>query len=145
VCSMVANRISLWAIAWFTCMWNVGGLRMLRQSVEQDAILKRGYFDHHDVGTYEMWAQTEGTRAVSIACNRKLCAQTLCQCWMHVPAESQLKRAGEQIIESGWDSHVFVWLACMQNVGAWRMFGTGISTWLWGCCLCRGVYIYGIF
>jgi len=49
---------------------------------------------------------------------------------MHVPAESQLKRAGEQIIESGWDSHVFAWLACMQNVGAWRMFGTGISTWL---------------
>jgi hypothetical protein len=50
---------------------------MLGQSVEQDAILKCGYFDHHDVGTYEMWAQIEGTRAVSLACNRKLCAQTL--------------------------------------------------------------------
>ncbi len=34
------------------------------------------------------------------------------------------RRAHEQIIQSGWDSNVFVglaWLTCMPNVGAWRM------------------------
>ncbi len=34
--------------------------------------------------------------------------------------------AHDSIIESEWDSDVFVgsnWLTCMQNVGAWRMLG----------------------
>jgi hypothetical protein len=35
-----------------------GALRMLDLSVEQDAILKCGYLDRHDVGTCEMWART---------------------------------------------------------------------------------------
>ncbi len=39
--------------------------------VEQDAILKCGYLDGHDVGTCEMWARTEGTGADFVKCNSK--------------------------------------------------------------------------
>jgi hypothetical protein len=33
-------------------------------SVQQDAILKCGHLDRHDVGTCEMWARAQGTGTI---------------------------------------------------------------------------------
>ncbi len=53
------------------CFESVQQVAISKYCVEQDAILKCGYLDGHDVGTCEMWARTEGTGAVFTKCNSK--------------------------------------------------------------------------
>jgi hypothetical protein len=43
-------------------MWEPGGCL---ESVQQDAILRCGQLDSHDIGTCEMWARTESTGTIS--------------------------------------------------------------------------------
>jgi hypothetical protein len=44
--------MSLWEVAWLTCMKNVEALGCML-SVQEDAITKSGHLDDHDIGTYE--------------------------------------------------------------------------------------------
>jgi len=51
-------------ITWSTCMQNVGAQRMLG-SVQQDAILRCDYLEHHEIRTCELWSRAEGTGTIS--------------------------------------------------------------------------------
>jgi hypothetical protein len=66
-------------------MWEHG--RCL-ESVQQDAILRCGHLDKHDIGTCVMWAGSEGAGTISTnatgRCSARLCyfcggAECMCQ------------------------------------------------------------------
>ncbi len=85
---VVANLMSLWGVAWLTCMQNVGAPRMLRE-VQQDAVSKCGHLEcHGPIWTSEMPARAEGTGTILTnatgGCVTRLCyfcgcAECMCQ------------------------------------------------------------------
>ncbi len=123
--------MSLWQIAWLTCMQNVGALRMLgecstRCHLEMWSLVMPWYWD--------MWNVAKARRHWNYFnnCNRRVCNQTLLVlwgCWKHVSAWLRLKRAGVFINKSFkvvWNLMCLwgvAWWTCMQSVGAWRMLG----------------------
>ncbi len=121
---LAASLISLWGVAWWTCIQNVGALRMLRECctrchLEMWSLGLPWYWDMCNVGNgWRHWNYFD-------KCNSRVCDQTLSLlwgCWMYVPA-LQLKRAGvffnkslnaDGIQMSLWQ---IAWFTCM---GMWE-------------------------
>ncbi len=105
------------------------------ETVQKDGILRCGDLDHHVIGIYEMWAQVEGTGTTSTNA-----------IWVHLwpdfitfvgalnaCANTEALEEGrcvhEWIVESRWDSDVFVgnklvdmYAKCGNMEDVWRVF-----------------------
>jgi pentatricopeptide repeat protein len=109
-------------------MWEHGGCL---ESVQQDAILRCGHLDSHDIGACEMWERQKALELFhqmqqeDVQPNCVTFVGVLNACGSIVA----LKRAGVLMCRSfnvdGIQMSLcrVAWLTCMQNVGAWRMLG----------------------
>ncbi len=104
-------------------MWNPGGCL---ECVQQDATLKCGHIDHHDIETHAMWPRAEGTGTISRnetgGCGSKLC-------YFSVLALEEGRCVHQEVIQSGLELDVFVgsslvdmYAKCGSMDDAWRVF-----------------------
>ncbi len=124
------------------------------ESVQQDAISKCGYLDHHDIGTCQMPARAKGTVTISTNAIGRCATKTkhfyLCggaEWCARVLALEEGRCAHDQIIEGGRESDIFVrsnlvemYAKCGSMEDACRVFNKMLSwivfTWnaiLTGC------------
>ncbi len=140
-CSPWRRQLCSWGGHWiwmgFRCLcgeclgWCMQTIEL--ESVQIDAILKNGHLGHHDIRMCEMWARAEGTHLLlwqmhqeGVQANTITFMAVLNMC-ASIVAIKEGRYVHEQIIQSRWDSYVFLGRSSVDMyatcVGAQRMLG----------------------